>query len=145
MKVETTRFGTIEVNDDKLLEFPWGIPGFESIKRYVLLEYKDGPFQWLQAVDEPSLAFVVCPPEAIGVQYKIPREKLEPLETTNPNEVIILNLVSFDREKEIIRFHLRSPLLFNVETRKAYQWTMDKDEVKNCIILPQGMEWQEVK
>ncbi len=144
MKIETTRFGTIEIEDDRVIDFPWGIPGFESVKKYVLIEYKDGPFQWLQAVDEPSLAFVVCPPEAIGVQYDVPDSALEPLDAKASDEVVILNLISFDREKNIIRFHLRSPLVFDVEKRKAYQWTMDSEEVKKYISLPEGMEWQEV-
>ncbi len=143
MKIETTRFGTIEVDDNRVIDFPWGIPGFENIKKYVLIEYKDGPFQWLQAVEEPSLAFVVCPPEVIGVQYKIPQSTLEPLEANQADDVIILNLISFDREKNIIRFHLRSPLVFHVEKRRAYQWTMDSEEVKKYINLPEGMEWKE--
>lgn len=145
MKVETSRFGIIEVGDDSVIEFPWGIPGFESIKRYVLLEHKEGPFQWLQAVDEPTLAFVVCLPEVIGISYEIPPSSLEPISASTREDVVILNLISFDREKNVIRFHLRSPLLFNIHQKKGYQWTMDKDDVKTYIRLPEGMEWEEVE
>ncbi len=144
MRVETNRFGVVEVANDRVIEFPWGIPGFESVKRYVLIEYKDGPFQWLQAVDEPSLAFVVCPPEAIGISYRIPPSRLEPVEAKTQEEVVTLSLISFDREKNIIRFHLKSPLIFNVHLRKAYQWTMEQQEARESIELPQGMQWEEV-
>lgn len=143
MKLETTRFGTIEVKDDSVIEFPWGIPGFESIKRYVLLEHGEGPFQWLQAVDEPSLAFVVCLPEVIGISYEIPASSLEPIDAHTRDDIVVLNLISFDRDKNTIRFHLRSPLLFNVQLKKGYQWTMDREEVKSYIRLPEGMEWEE--
>jgi flagellar assembly factor FliW len=143
MKIETSRFGTIEVKDDSVIEFPWGIPGFESIKRYVLIEHREGPFQWLQAVDEPSLAFVVCPPEVIGISYEVPSSCLETIGAKTREDVIVLNLISFDREKNIIRFHLKSPLVFNVNEKKGYQWTMDKQEVKTYIKLPEGMEWEE--
>lgn len=144
MKVETSRFGTIEVNDDSVIEFPWGIPGFESVKRYVLLEHGEGPFQWLQAVDEQSLAFVVCLPEVIGISYDVPPSSLEPIGARTRNDIVILNLISFDRDRNTIRFHLRSPLLFNVQAKKGYQWTMDREEVKSYIRLPEGMEWEEV-
>ncbi|SFN07455.1 flagellar assembly protein FliW [Thermodesulforhabdus norvegica] len=144
MKIETTRFGIIEVADDRVITFPWGIPGFENVKRYVLIDHKDTPFRWLQAVDEPSLAFVVCPPEIIGIQYNIPAEKLEPLEAENQEDAVVMTLISFDREKNIIRFHIRSPLIFSLSNRKAYQWTMDAGEVKKYVNLPEGMEWQDI-
>jgi len=143
MKIETSRFGSIEVKDDSIIEFPWGIPGFESIKRYVLIEHREGPFQWLQAVDEPSLAFVVCLPEVIGISYEVPPSCLETIGAKTREDVIILNLISFDRDKNVIRFHLRSPLVFNVHEKKGYQWTMDRQEVKTYIKLPEGMEWEE--
>ncbi len=143
MKIETSRFGTIEVKDDSIIEFPWGIPGFEYIKRYVIIEHKDTPFQWLQAVDDPDLAFVVCPPEVIGITYEVPESRFEPIEVKNRESLVVLNLISFDKEKEAIRFHLRSPLLFNVDLKKGYQWTMDQEEVKNYIKLPEGMKWEE--
>jgi flagellar assembly factor FliW len=144
MKVETSRFGTIEVNEESVIEFPWGIPGFESVKRYVLLEHGEGPFQWLQAVDEPSLAFVVCLPEVICISYDVPPSSLEPIGARTRNDIVLLNLISFDRDRNTIRFHLRSPLLFNVQAKKGYQWTMDREEVKSYIRLPEGMEWEEV-
>lgn len=143
MKIETTRFGTIEVPEEKVIDFPWGIPGFESVKRYILIDHKDTPFKWLQAVDEPSLAFVVFPPEVIGIQYVLPAEKLEPLETQDQEDTVVMTLISFDREKNVIRFHIRSPLIFSLSKRRAYQWTMDTDEVRQFVNLPEGMEWQE--
>jgi|YNPBryantNP2012_1023418.scaffolds.fasta_scaffold59869_1 flagellar assembly factor FliW len=143
MKIETTRFGTVEVRDDSIIEFPWGIPGFESIKRYVLIEHREGPFQWLQAVDEPSLAFVVCLPEVIGISYDVPSSCLDTVSAKTREDVIILNLISFDRDKNVIRFHLRSPLIFNIHEKKGYQWTMDRQEVKTHIKLPEGMAWEE--
>ncbi|MEJ5300636.1 MAG: flagellar assembly protein FliW [Thermodesulforhabdaceae bacterium] len=145
MIIETSRFGSIEVKDDSIIEFPWGIPGFESVKRYVLLEHGEGPFQWLQAVDEPSLAFVVCLPEVIGISYEVPTACMEPIGAKAREDLIVLTLISFDRDKNIIRFHLRSPLIFNIHEKKGYQWTMDKEEVKACVKLPEGMEWEEVE
>lgn len=143
MKITTTRFGIIEVENNHMISFPWGIPGFETIKRYVLLEHKDTPFKWLQAVEEPSLAFAVCPPEIIGVQYTVPKEKLEMLEISQPDEALVLTLISFDRDKDIIRCHIKSPIVFALPTKRAYQWTMDTDELKQYVQLPKGMEWPE--
>lgn len=138
MQVKTTRFGTVEINESELIAFPWGIPGFEELKSYVLLEYKNGPFQWLQSVEEATVAFVVCPPEVIGLEYKIPESKISLIKLENMADLLVLNIVSFNREKGSMRFHVRSPLIFNAASRIGYQWTMEPEELKTRLITPAG-------
>lgn len=138
MQVNTSRFGEIEVGEHELIDFPWGIPGFEQLKKYVLLEYKDGPFQWLQSVEEPTVAFVVCPPDFIGLEYTAPDAKKKLIKLVDMDDLVILNIVSFDREKHAVRFHVKSPLLFNVAERIGYQWTMEADELKSHLTTPVG-------
>jgi flagellar assembly factor FliW len=63
MQVHTTRFGVLDIADDRVLEFPKGLLGFSQHTRFCLLEPgQDACFFWLQCVDEPSLAFVVTDP-----------------------------------------------------------------------------------
>jgi flagellar assembly factor FliW len=138
MQVDTSRFGIIEVGEKELISFPWGIPGFEQLKSYVLLEYKNGPFQWLQSVEEPSVAFVVCTPDFLGLDYTAPDLKKQLIKLTNDEDLVVLNIVSFDREKRAVRFHVKSPLLFNVAERIGYQWTMEADELKSYLKTPVG-------
>ncbi|MCE5335771.1 MAG: flagellar assembly protein FliW [Desulfobacteraceae bacterium] len=138
MQVNTTRFGLIEVKAEELISFPWGIPGFEELKGYILLEYKDGPFQWLQSTEEPSVAFVVCPPGFIGLEYSVPESKTSMIKLENPADLIVLNIVSFDKGKGSMRFHVKSPLIFNVAQRLGYQWTMEGDEMKGAVKTPAG-------
>jgi flagellar assembly factor FliW len=138
MQANTTRFGTIEVKEGELINFPWGIPGFEELKSYVLLQYKNGPFQWLQSMEEPSVAFVVCPPDFIGIEYRVPDSKTSLIRLERKVDLLVLNIVSFDREKGSMRFHVRSPLIFNAATRVGYQWTMEQDELKHHLVSPLG-------
>jgi len=138
MQVDTTRFGIIEIEERELIDFPWGIPGFEHLKSYVLLEYKDGPFQWLQSVEEPAVAFVVCPPDFLGLVYSAPDAKKMLIKLERDEDLVVLNIVSFDREKGAMRFHVKSPLLFNVSARIGYQWTMEADELKGHLTMPAG-------
>ncbi len=138
MLVNTTRFGTIEIEDKELITFPWGVPGFESLKRFVLLEYKNGPFQWLQSVEEPGVAFVVCAPDFLGLVYSAPEAKKKLIVLEREQDLVVLNIVSFDRETRAIHFHVKSPLLFNVAARVGYQWTMETDELKGHLTMPPG-------
>lgn len=136
MQVNTTRFGIIEVAEKELITFPWGVPGFEELKNYILLEYKNGPFQWLQSVEEPSVAFVVCAPDFLGLVYTAPDARKKLIKLEKDDDLVILNIVSFNREKGDIRFHVKSPLLFNAAARIGYQWTMDDNELKGHLATP---------
>jgi len=142
MQVDTTRFGKIEIAEKELITFPWGIPGFEHLKSYVLLEYKNGPFQWLQSVEEPAVAFVVCTPDFLGMVYSAPDVKKRLINLEHDEDLVVLNIVSFNREKGAMRFHVKSPLLFNVAARIGYQWTMEADELTGHLTMPVGNPWQ---
>ena len=74
MEISTSRFGPIELNDDSVLDFPDGLPGFEHTRRYFLVPHKTvggqaSPFRWLQCVDEPALAFPVVNPWTVRPDY----------------------------------------------------------------------------
>ncbi len=133
MQIETSRFGTLELGEDVFIDFPWGIPGFGALKRYVLLEHRSGPFQWLQAVDDPTVAFVVCAPHVLGYRYSLPSEKADPIELDQPDDLAVLVMVCFDRENKSLRPHLRGPLLLNASNRKAYQLVIDAPELDQVL------------
>src|SRR5690554_6204000 len=79
MNVQTTRFGTIEVDDSRIITFPAGLLGFSSFKKYALLQPDDdGVFFWLQSVETPDLAFVVSDPSlwVEGYEATIRREQM---------------------------------------------------------------------
>jgi len=66
MVIETRDFGTVEIEDEKMIHFPEGIPGFDEYKDYVILYDNDGEkqelFSWLQCATEQSLAFPIVNP-----------------------------------------------------------------------------------
>ena len=63
MKINTRKFGRIEIEKTKILSMPEGLPGFPGFERFVLLEDpKTAPFCWFQSVQEPNLALIVMNP-----------------------------------------------------------------------------------
>jgi len=63
---ETSRFGLVEVSEDRIIRFPSGLPGFPQLNRYVLIDYKDTPLRWLQSVDDSQVAFIVADPKSVS-------------------------------------------------------------------------------
>lgn len=72
MLIETTRFGRLEINEERIIRFSDGLLGFPGERRFALIETApDAVFFWLQSVDEPELAFVVCDPLAFFPDYRV--------------------------------------------------------------------------
>ncbi len=69
--VESSRFGTLEIEADAIIEFPSGLIGLDSRRWTVVGEITDGPFQWLHSVDDPSLALPVTSPWAFFADYEV--------------------------------------------------------------------------
>ena len=71
MKVNTTRFGRLFLEDEKIIDMPAGMLGFPDKRRFVILKHReDSPFFWYQCVDDPGLAFVITNPSLFDPNYK---------------------------------------------------------------------------
>ena len=72
MEIETTRFGRLNVDDERIICFDRGLLGFPDHKRYALIQTgSENYFFWLQSVEEPSLAFVVTDPSIFFKDYQV--------------------------------------------------------------------------
>ena len=71
MQLTSSRFGTLEVPDEAIVEFPNGLVGLGG-RRYALLE-RDGAraFLWLQSIDDPGLALPVVDPWEFFPDYAL--------------------------------------------------------------------------
>jgi len=77
-------------------------------------------FYWLQAVERPDLAFVVCDPRLFVPDYCVP-VKLDELSrsTSDPSAAQVFIIVN--KVDNILTGNLQGPLVVNVETREARQ------------------------
>ncbi|MEO5359794.1 MAG: flagellar assembly protein FliW [Nitrospirota bacterium] len=126
VKFKTSRFGSIEVSSDKVISFPDGIVGFPSIKRYVLIDHKDTVLKWLQAADDPDVAFIVVEPTVLLQNFNM---TLDPttkrfLQLENNDDLVTLVIIRVENERVIANFH--GPLLFNASLKIGVQVVLDK-------------------
>jgi flagellar assembly factor FliW len=72
VKVNTTRFGTLTLEEEKIIDMPTGMLGFPEKRRFVILTHReDSPFFWYQSVDDPELAFVITSPSLFHPDYSV--------------------------------------------------------------------------
>lgn len=131
VRVETTRFGEMEVSEEEIIEMVEPILGFPWAKRFVIKEHRPGiPFKWFQCIDDGSLAFVIVDPRVFKEDYKaeISFEEAERLGITGPGDAVVYVLVTIPHDSpRDITINLRAPIVINLKTRKAKQVILDDD------------------
>lgn len=118
MKIQTARFGTVTVDEKEILTFPEGLLGFASRKRFFIYNGdRNIPFFWLQSVDDPKLAFVICDPQMFFPEYKVPvrKEELSVLAAKDQSMLITCVIISITREPFSMSANLQGPLVINTE------------------------------
>ena len=126
MEIATSRFGIVEVEEDRVLFFPKGLLGFPGPRRFALLNGGEGNyFFWLQCADDPTLAFVVADPATFVPQYAMPLRQETAADLNLPDEGDVSGmtqvLVICNRVGDWLTGNLLGPVLVNVENRRAVQ------------------------
>lgn len=124
MKVNTTRFGTIDVNEDQVLTLTEGMLGFSDCGRYVLMDDEIGdPFMWMQSLDIPSLAFVVIDPAIIlpSYHFSVKKEQIKGLDTEDINNLQVHVIVTMASNILDVTVNLQGPIVINKEKRIGTQ------------------------
>jgi flagellar assembly factor FliW len=123
MEIETTRFGTITVAAERLLTFPRGLIGMTDLARFALIPpaAPDGPFYWLQSVEDTTVAFLVCDPNRFFKDYhvSIREETQADLDLADAKDGQLL--VICNRVGEWVTGNLQGPLVINTRTRVGQQ------------------------
>ena len=122
MMIETSRFGPLEVDPQRLITFEDGILGFPEQKQYALVQTGDGSgFYWLQATGTPDLAFVVCDPRLFVADYRVPvkLQELELIGLSDPADAQVFVIVN--KVADLLSGNFQGPLVVNVNNRRGRQ------------------------
>ena len=128
IKLKTSRFGELEVEEDKIVDFPDGLIGLPDKKKFILIDHKDTPLKWLQAIDDPDIAFIVVPPDEIsdGYNVEIDKKVKNYLQLDNNDDLAALVTLRVDGDDVIANF--QGPLLINACSRKGVQVVLENSE-----------------
>ena len=122
MDIQTSRFGLLTVDDERVMTFPQGLLGFPNYTRFALIQTgEENYFFWLQCVDEPNLAFVVTDPTIFFKDYEVPLrdETLADLEMTDLNFAQVF--VICNKVGDWLTGNLLGPLVVNAANRVGQQ------------------------
>jgi flagellar assembly factor FliW len=130
VKVESIRFGLLEVEQEDVVEFPLGLIGLGGL-RYALLDRNPGTgFLWLHAVEDPALALPVVNPSqffsTFSLQLTAEDQELIGIDDANADTANIFVTVRAAPNPLDITANLRAPLV--IHEGRGYQ-VINSDEL----------------
>jgi len=125
MKINTSRFGEVEVDENLIFNFIEPILGYEHLSKFILLDHTpDSPFKWLQSVEDPDVAFPITFPAFFGIDYQfvISEEKAKKLELTNAENLLSFNIACVPQgNPENSSVNLIGPIVVNMDNKNSMQ------------------------
>ncbi|WP_294146661.1 flagellar assembly protein FliW [uncultured Selenomonas sp.] len=129
-KVDTVRFGTIEIDEKTLVHFGQGIPAFEDEHEFVIIPYdEESPYVFLQSTTTPDLAFLMTVPYLFfkDYEFEIDDETVKKLGLESPDDVVVYVLLTIPQGRiEDMTANLMAPVIINQKTLAAKQLVLEK-------------------
>ena len=134
MRINTRYFGTVDLDDDKVIMFDDGLFGFEEYKKFVLIfnnEAKERPaISWLQSVDEQALALPVMIPTIVKPDYNpvVEDDALETLGDWDEENISVLVTVTVPEDLKNMTTNLKAPIIINTDSMKGVQTVVENQD-----------------
>lgn len=122
MRINTNRFGRIDVDPADILHFPSGLPGLEDCRDWALLADADNDaLGWLQSTTRGDVALAVVSPRRFVPDYqvRIPRSELTPLSLADMRQAQVVVVVG--KIDAGLTLNLKAPIVINLESRTGRQ------------------------
>lgn len=116
MKITTYQFGEIEYDQDKVIDFPKGIHGFENLKKYLFIKTENEIFFWLNSIEDPDIAFPLVGLAMLDMDYPT-RENFD-----------AFGVATLDSDPLNITVNMKAPIFISTELKSGYQKIIDNDK-----------------
>src|SRR3954464_11226960 len=129
MKIDTSRFGIVDIEPDDLLHFASGLLGLEECRHWVLLaDAENEALGWLQSTSRPDVAVAVVSPRRFVPEYqmRVSKGELAPLDLPDVREAQVLTIVG--KNQDGVTLNLKAPLVINLERRLGRQVITNGDQ-----------------
>ena len=131
ISIETRDFGTIEVDEKDVYDFPNGLYAFEDNKKFARLSpLGDDVYpMWLQSMDDPGLCFIVFNPVLIdgGFTVMLADNERSQLGLDKDGDATALVIAKVPADYKHTTVNMKSPIVVNKAQRRAIQVILPLD------------------
>ncbi len=121
-----TRFGPLEITDTHIWKCIAPMPGFTELQHFALLHLPaQGPFVWLQSLDDPIITFLLMAPDHFGLRYNQVPHFAKEVSAGLPMVMVILP----NEANASLQTNGQAPLYFLPEKKMFGQWIVEHQEL----------------
>lgn len=131
MKLQTKYHGIREYEENEIITFLKGLPGFEGLRKFILFTVEGNEvFNILHSIEDEGVGFVVISPFYVSNDYELELDKelTNRLKLEKPEETLILNTVTLHSELSKITTNLRAPIIINTKEKLGEQIILNNDK-----------------
>ncbi|MGN0389165.1 MAG: flagellar assembly protein FliW [Wujia sp.] len=134
MVAETKLFGTVDIEEDKIIDFPMGIIGFENLRKFAIIydieREERSKISWLQSMEEPLLALPIIHPFEIYENYNpiVEDELMKNIGDPADVDVLIFTTLSIPSDLTKMTANLKAPIIINANGRKGMQIIVENED-----------------
>ena len=145
MKLETPRFGNLDIEEKEIIDFPDGLYGFEKETRFTFLPFNpnvESPMEWMQSIKSPHLAFVITDPYLYVPDYKLKllKEDKEKVGLDSNEPFLTRSIVTIPENYTEMTANLIAPLVINSVKKIGKQFVLTGMEYDTRhYLLPEEM------
>ena len=122
----------LEINEENIINFEYGIPGFEELKQFTIIDIEEyNPFLLLHSIEDHNIAMIVLNAGILDLEedLKIPENKLKELNKDEESEVgVFLILKVIDDDKKMTA-NTKAPVVISFKNRKGRQIILDNENL----------------
>lgn len=130
MKIQTKFFDEVEVASDSIITFVKPILGFDTYKKYILIDIEDNEaLKCLQSVDEANICFILADPWAFFEEYTfdLNSESEDMLKVEEESQLGVYAIANIPGDIKKFSLNLMAPIILNLKTNDAIQYVINDD------------------
>ncbi len=124
MKVNTLRFGEIEVPEERVIFMPHGLIGFPNLRRFFIIGEEGQLIKWFQSIEDPNIALPIVNPFELFPKFSvdISDSDLEDIDLKDPRDAILFLVMVIPKgNPRGATVNLKAPIVVNIKNRRAKQ------------------------
>jgi flagellar assembly factor FliW len=132
VKVNTTRFGELEVNKEDIINFQEGLLGFDDITSFFIVDPGDNTLiLWLQSIEKPEIAFPIIEPKIFKPDYvaKLLPTDINAVKLEDLAEARIYTILTIPANIKEMSANLKAPIVINNIKKIAKQIVLQDNKL----------------
>lgn len=121
-----TKLGILDIEEEEIIEFENGLPGFENLRKFSLISRTDTePIKWLISLEDGRIALPVIDPWLIVEDYSLnlDNETVKTLENPKADRTLVLAVI--DLHSKNVSVNLAAPIIVNLDKAIGVQAIID--------------------